>query len=147
MLRDRRALSPVFSTVIMILVVTIGMSIVFAYFVGFSRDFQLGPGSAVAELIEVEDVWFHYNQTTARWEITITLYSYGKVDSVNVNTLYINDEQVQDFNVQLIKSNSPLSQHGKVTVDDPDQYTHGLWYNFRLVTQRGSVFETAYLKP
>jgi len=143
MLRDRRAFSPVFSTVIMILVVTIGMSLVFAYFVGFSRDFQLGPGSAVAELIEVEDVWFHDNQ------ITINLYSYGKVDSVNVNTLYINDVRVPDFtNVQLIKSNSPLRQHDNVTVADapPFARAHGS-YRFRLVTNRGSVFETEYIKP
>ena len=142
MLRDRRAFSPVFSTVLMILMVTIGMSLVFAYFVGFSRDFQLGPGSAVAELIEVEDVWFHDNK------ITINLYSYGKVDSVNVNTLYINDVRVQDFtNVQLIKSSSPLSQHGEVTVADPFPDASGLPYRFRLVTKRGSVFETEYLKP
>ncbi|MCK5628411.1 hypothetical protein KAI12_03005, partial [Candidatus Bathyarchaeota archaeon] len=54
--RDKRAVSPVLGTVIMILIVVLGMSLVFGFFVDYVSDYQSGRGSSVMELVEIEDV-------------------------------------------------------------------------------------------
>jgi flagellin-like protein len=58
LLRNRRALSPVFSTILLIMIVVIGMTVVFAFFVNYVKDYQTGSGSSVFEAAQIEDVWF-----------------------------------------------------------------------------------------
>ena len=63
LLRNKRALSPVISTVLMILVVMIGMSVVFSSVVFYADSYRAGAGSAVLESLTVEDTWLHTNST------------------------------------------------------------------------------------
>ena len=44
-IKNSKAVSAVLSTILMILIVVIGMSLVFAFFVNYVRDYQLGRGS------------------------------------------------------------------------------------------------------
>jgi len=132
---SRRAVSPVVSAVLMILVVMIGMSLLFAFFVNYARDFQTGSGSAVLESMVIEDVWFN---GTSRVEVWV--YNVGKVD-LEVAAFYINDERAS------IDSGSDVAvsvgEHGKLTVSS-DFSLHNI-YDFRMVTTRGSAFEGRYV--
>ena len=142
LLKDRRGVSPIFTTVLLILLVVWGMSFAFAFFVNYVRDFQAGRGSAVMELLCIEDVWFKDVDVTG--PIEIWLYNYGKV-SANVTTLYIDGQPVV-FNLPDAFLEIPVGQHGKITTVD-------LWvdsdsaYNFKVTTQRGAGCEGKYVSP
>ena len=90
LLRNRRALSPVIAAVIMILVTTVGMSVLFAFFVNYTREYQLGSGSAVLESFVIEDVWIKSSDTVEIW-----VYNVGEVD-LSVTYVYINDIPVEE---------------------------------------------------
>lgn len=143
LLRDLKAVSPVLTTVLLILVIVLGMSMLFAYFTSYVADFQLGQGSSVMELIEIEDVWFRDEQ-----KIRITLYNYGKVE-IRVTSIYMDDKPV-DFlgelgDVNLVEI--PVDGHGAIEVQPSDPLTESTSYRFKLVTDRGSVFEGEYVTP
>ncbi len=63
--KSKRAVSPVIATVLMILIVMAGMTILFAFIGAYAQSFQAGSGSAVLESLTVEDVWFKNVQPVA----------------------------------------------------------------------------------
>jgi len=130
---SRKGLSPVLSTVLMILVVIIGMSLLFAFFVNYARDFQTGSGSAVLESMVIEDVWFR-DSTTEVW-----VYNVGKVDS-RITTFYVDGRQVwpSDWYVDV-----PVGGHEKLPV--PYDFESGTSYSFKIVTARGTALEGVYI--
>lgn len=139
LLRDRKAVSPVVSAVIMILVAVIGMTVLFAFFVGYARDFQMGSGSAVLESMVIEDVWF---RDPINDEIEIWVYNAGKVN-FTVTNVYINDFQAN------IKSNDgsvEVGDHGRIVVEPLSSMSPGdnELYVVKLVTTRGSAVEGSY---
>jgi len=138
--KNRKAVSNVIGTILMILVVVVGMSMVFAYFVNFVKDYQTGSGSSVMELVSIEDVWFRFN---TGGNVTIWLYNYGKVD-VTVSTFYVNGQSI-DFHSLTI----PVGQHMNTTVqaNNGNEWTPGATYDFKFVTERGSDFEGDYTVP
>lgn len=141
LLRSRRAVSPVLTTVIMILVVIGGMSVAFAYFTGYVKDFQIGRGSSIMELICMEDVWFQDEQT-----IRIAIYNYGKVE-VKIVSLYI-DNILVAFQADNSSENFieiPVKGHGVIIVDH--SLIENTGYRFKLVTDRGSIFEEQHISP
>ncbi len=93
-IRRRRAVSTVFSTILMILIVTIAMSVLFSYTVGYSSSFQQGRGSSRLEMIEFEDVWFRSQTQTAAEHIIISIYNYGDLNVTIVNA-YMDGLQVK----------------------------------------------------
>jgi flagellin-like protein len=133
--RNRKAVSNVIGTILMIVVVVAGMSIVFGYIVNYVKDYQTGSGASVMELATIEDVWF-LNPST----INITLYNYGKV-TITVSTLYIDGQLQSTFNQQI-----PIGGHAELP---PVQYdwTSGTAYDFKLVTERGTAIEGEYVSP
>jgi flagellin-like protein len=134
LIRSRKGLSPVLSTVLMILVAITGMSLLFAFFVNYARDFQLGSGSAVRESVVIEDVCFNSTSHVEVW-----VYNVGKVD-FKITTVYINDKQAS------IASGSDVAvsvgKHGKLMVSS--DFALGGIYDFKIVTERGSAFEGRY---
>jgi flagellin-like protein len=130
--RSRKAVSSVIGTILMILVVVVGMSMAFGYFVNFVKDYQAGRGASVMELISIEDVWFKAGGNS----VEMWLYNYGKV-SVKMSTFYVDGRQVSLNNVDV-----PVGGHVPVTVQT--QWLQGVTYHFKLVTDRGSVFEGDY---
>jgi len=145
--RNKKAVSNIVGTILMILVVTVGMSILFSFFVTFVKNYQAGSGSSVMEMISIEDVWFNATGGNA----TIWLYNYGKVD-VTVSTLYVNSISY-NFTSMII----PVGEHMSTTVqygnysnggsDGTPAWTQGGTYDFKFVTERGSVFEGDYTVP
>jgi flagellin-like protein len=78
LLKNRRALSPVFSTILLIVIVVIGMTVAFGFFVNYVRDYQTGSGSSVLEAAEIEDVWFrHTNPNDVSLPVTSGLLGVG----------------------------------------------------------------------
>jgi flagellin-like protein len=133
--RNKKAVSSVVGTILMILVVVAGMSIAFGYFVNFVKDYQAGQGASVMELVSVEDVWFKIGGSN----VGMWLYNYGKVD-MTIGTLYVNGQSV---NLNAI--DVPVGRHVNMIVQLP--WFPGVVYHFKLVTERGSAFESDYTAP
>lgn len=142
-LKDRKGISPVFTTVTLILVVVLGMSTLFAYFIDYVKDFQLGQGSSILELIEIEDVWFKDNHL-----INITVFNFGKVD-VKITAIYIDGEPAVYIDNENNTSHIEIrvGKHSSIGAQPPNPLTNSTRYNFKLVTERGSIFESEYMSP
>jgi flagellin-like protein len=140
LIRNRKAVSNVIGTILMILVVVAGMSIAFGYFINFVKDYQAGRGASVMELISIEDVWFK-DQNTQRI-IDIWLYNCGKVPTT-VSTLYIDGRQQSGF------TPISISVGGHAELSPPVQFnwTPGTSYDFKFVTDRGTAIEGEYVSP
>jgi FlaG/FlaF family flagellin (archaellin) len=134
--RSRRAVSPVVSTVLMMLVVMVGMSLLFAFFVNYAHDFQVGSGSAVLESMTVEDVWFRDSTHVEIW-----VYNLGKVD-FEITTIYVNGTQAvapKPLSLPVL-----IGKHGSITVTPSISLTPGDVCSFKIITARGSAFEGEY---
>ena len=110
LLKNKKGVTPVISAVIMILVVMIGMSALFSFFVSYSKDYQIGSGSAVFEVVTVEDLWFKDSNTVELW-----LLNYGKVD-VKITDVYVNDVSIGFAPDDLAIG---VGEHGQLTVSMP----------------------------
>jgi hypothetical protein len=110
------------------------MSVAFGYFVNFVRDYQTGRGGSVMELVSIEDVWFKADNGT----IDISLINYGKVD-VNITSVYMDSQPVNFASSGSI----PVGEHGTVTLNTG--WMSGESYHFKLISERGSVFEGEYV--
>ena len=143
LLRCRRAVSPVIAAVLMIMVAIIGMSLLFAFFVNYARDFQLGRGSAVLESMVIENVWIHNSTTVSIW-----VYNVGKVD-LEVSNVFVNDLRAVVTHVDGVPvagSDSlfevGVGEHVRFSVLSDS--LRGDANLFRLVTARGSAVEGRY---
>ena len=133
-LKSKKAVSPVVSAVIMILVATIGMSVLFAFFVNYARDFQTGSGSAVLESMVVEDIWVKDPNNVEIW-----VYNVGKVD-FNITSVYINDFQV----ARALQVRIEVGKHGRLILNLMNPVNVNEPNLFKLVTLRGSAVEVRY---
>jgi flagellin-like protein len=150
--RNRRAVSPVLSTVLLILIVVVGMSMVFAFFVDYVADYQSGRGSSVMERIEIEDVRFVSNDTIEMW-----LYNYGEIEA-EFDLMFVNGLAVKNFTYTgaipgLYDMDSdgtlelPAGAHARFNVTLNYDWAPDFPYNIRIVTERGSAFEREYYSP
>jgi FlaG/FlaF family flagellin (archaellin) len=137
LLKNKKGVSPVVSAVIMMLVVMIGMSALFAFFVNYAKDFQLGSGSSVLESMTVEDVWFKGEPN----RVDVWVYNIGKVN-FTITAIYVNDT-IAAF---LTPSSLPIGvgKHGSITVTPSFSIEEGDVCRFKLVTSRGTSFEGEY---
>jgi flagellin-like protein len=141
---NKKAVSPVIATILMILIVMAGMTILFAFIGVYAQSFQAGSGSAVLESIAIEDVWFksdigdHY--------LYIWVYNTGKVD-FTIDSIYVNSAPVTPT---LYDSNhNPIEQTTPITIGSHIQIKVTSWaagstYIVKIVTSRGSGFEGTY---
>ena len=129
--RNNRALSTVISTILMIMVVMIGMTLLFAYVTVYAENYKEGIGGAVMESLTIEDV------SVKGSTVTIWVYNAGKVDST-IHTVY-NDQGVAltDATGKInIDVDAQMASHVKITLN----YDSNLdWV--KIVTMRGSEFE------
>lgn len=136
------------STVIMILIVTIAMSLLFTFFVGYASDFQQGQGSAGLELIEVEDVWFMKSPASC---INVSMYNYGEVD-VNITSVYLDDlpYHLYKYEGSLMTEISsvfvPSGGHADGVLVQVN-WVHQENYHVKFVSERGASFEGVYWSP
>lgn len=154
--RSRRGLSTVISTILMIMVVMIGMSILFGFVVYYSQTYQAGVGGSVLEYLTVEDIWMEYGDDTVK----ITVYNPGTQENLGtdvnfeVTTIFVNNAPLINckgdsssnpnfdsiyFNEkeQLVRAGESVTFEGKWSENfDPDRA-----YTFKFVTMRGSIIE------
>jgi flagellin-like protein len=140
--RKRRGISPIFSNILLILIIVLGMSFAFAFLTGYVTDFQLGQGSAIMELIEFEDVWFR-----SKTRIDVTLYNYGKAD-VKVLSVYLDGLQANFNNTNNdIFLTLAMGEHGSIRITPPHPLFVNTVYKLRIVTERGSAFDGQFNTP
>ena len=145
--RNRKAVSPVIATVLMILVTMAGMSILFGFVISYSDAYKAGVGSSVMESLTIEDIWLSPHSTTYNSEVQISVYNVGKVDST-ITSMYANGLKLtENGNLNL---NKPIAvgQHLTITLDwSPNRWVHGQEYTFRVSTLSGSNFDIKYTAP
>ena len=138
--RNRRAISPVFSTVLLVLIVVVGMSAVFSFFVDYVSDYQEGRGSSVMELLEIEDVRFVGNDSMEVW-----LFNYGELDLM-LDSVYVNRLNAT-LNYYTGDWSLNPNQHKKFTVTLDYEWVPDAPYILRFITDRGRAVEREYTAP
>lgn len=133
------------STILMIMVVMVGMSVLFAFVAFYSQNYQAGLGSSVLESITIEDVWLKPSSpgsSSYGSEATVWLFNSGKVDS-NVTAVYINGLAAA-INLDV---SVPIGGHVPVTVQAGSSWQSGNRYEFQVNTLRGSNFMEVVYAP
>ena len=87
--RNRKAVSPVIATILMILVVMVGMSIAFSYVVVYANNYKAGAGSSVLESLTIEDVWVQGNTVQVTVYNTATQANLGYNVNLQVTAIYV----------------------------------------------------------
>jgi flagellin-like protein len=147
---NRRAVSPVIATVLMILITMIGMTLLFAFVSSYSDNYKAGIGSSVMESITFEDTWL-LNSTYINYNNTVIfqLYNVGKVDSV-INSIYVNglaltvSDVSSNFN---FNTKVPIGGHVPITAYWTQNWVSGQTYTFKISTKSGSIFNIDYKAP
>jgi flagellin-like protein len=148
--RNKKAVSPVIATVLMILVTMVGMTLLFAFVSSYSDSYKAGIGSQVSESLTVEDVWFSPHSTAYNNEVQISVYNAGKVDST-ITSIYADGLKLTDtpnvqgnFNLNLMV---PVGEHSHITLYWNHVWTSNETYTFTIATKTGSSFEMTYRAP
>jgi flagellin-like protein len=139
--KNKKAVSPVIGTILMIMITMIGMTLLFAFVASYSQTYKAGIGSSVMESLTIEDIWLSYDSDTYNSHVLIHVYNSGKIDceitSVYLDRLALNT----NLNVEIkAGEHIPLllnREDGRAW--DPTQT-----YTFQVSTLRGSNFELKY---
>jgi flagellin-like protein len=150
-LRNKKAVSPVIATVLMILVTMAGMTILFGFVISYSDAYKAGIGGSVMEVLTVEDIWLSPGSTSGyNTAVNLTIYNVGKVDST-VTSVYVNGLKLVDtpgghnFN---LKEDIAIGERKQITLYlDGTTWSSEQTYIFRISTQRGSIFDVPYTAP
>jgi hypothetical protein len=110
----------------------------FAFFVNYAADYQLGRGSAVLESMVIENVWIRDSTTVEIW-----VYNVGEVE-LEISDVFVNDFQAP-FTSDVDQGIVAVEEHGKLVVTPLEPLGTQVNYVFKLVTVRGSVVEGTYL--
>jgi flagellin-like protein len=144
---NRKAVSPVIATVLMILVTMAGMTILFAFVSSYSDNYKAGIGSSVMESLIVEDIWLSPHNPTYNSEVQITVYNVGKVDST-ITSMYANGLKLTENNKLNLNKPIAVGQHLTISLDwRPNSWVHDQEYTFRVSTLSGSNFDIKYTAP
>ncbi len=138
--KNNRALSTVISTILMIMVVMIGMTLLFAYVTVYAQNYKEGVGGAVMESLTIEDVWFTGDKT-----VQISLYNTGKVDC-QVAGVY--DNGLALSNPTNLNTQVTVGEHLLIVAQCPQDWA--AWSsanNLKIVTSRGSEFTGSFNYP
>jgi hypothetical protein len=137
--KNRTGVSTVIGTILMIMVVMVGMSILFGGIIVYSDSFQEGRGSSVLESITVEDVYF--KSTPSPNYVELTLFNTGKVE-LKVTNVYI-DGQMATLSPDPLTI--PEGEHRVLKVTPTgESFAPNNDYHFKIVTSRGTGFEGTY---
>jgi FlaG/FlaF family flagellin (archaellin) len=155
--RKNRALSTVISTILMIMVVMIGMTLLFAYVTVYAQNYKEGVGGAVMESLTIEDVMVQSDKRT----LSVTVYNsankanLGSDVDIRINAIYVGGVALINVIDGTINFNEPpvnaaagqnhITFTCRLSSTEPDLQTGGM-YDISIVTQRGSTFK-AYFIP
>jgi hypothetical protein len=145
--RNKKGLSTVISTILMIMVVMVGMSVAFAYVAVYAQSYKAGIGSSVMESLTIEDIYLKGAGPVYNNQVTLSVYNAGKIDAT-INVIYINGvaatngSSTINFNI-----NVPVGTHIPITVQASSTWVRGDTYEFKVNTVRGSNFEESIIAP
>ncbi len=149
--RNKKGLSTVISTILMIVVVMVGMTILFAYVAVYAQNYQAGVGSSILESLTIEDVWIQ-NSTA----VQLTVYNTGTATNLGTNVdltvaaIYVDGTALTtSSSSNNINFNELIIAGDHVTIDGywSEGFHSGITYDFKIVTVRGSNFEVQYTDP
>jgi flagellin-like protein len=144
--KNKKAVSPVIATVLMILVTMVGMTLLFAFVSSYSENYKAGIGSSVMESLTVEDIWLSPQSSIYNFEVNITVYNVGKIDST-ITSVYANGLKLTNATNDSFNFNLPVKvgQHLTIPLHWPSgPWQNGQTYTFRVTTLRGSNFDISY---
>jgi flagellin-like protein len=149
--RNKKAVSPVIATVLMIMVTMAGMTILFGFVISYSDAYKAGVGSSVMESLTIEDIWLSPHSSNYNSEVQITVYNVGKVDST-ITSMYANGLKLTENDNLNLHKLITVGQHLTITLDwkpngQNQVWVHGQEYTFRISTLSGSKFDMKYTAP
>jgi flagellin-like protein len=145
--KNKKAVSPVIATVLMILVTMAGMAILFGFVISYSDSYKAGIGSSVMESLVVEDIWLSPGRVSNyNHEVQISIFNVGKVDST-ITSAYVNGEALTKNDNLNLKVPISVGQHLTIVLDSNRDWSHGQLYTFRISTLSGSNFDITYTAP
>jgi hypothetical protein len=131
-LSDKRALTPVLSTLLLTVVAVAGMALATTATYVVTTNLRQN----ISERFIVEDLWF--NNSTV--EINVYLYNVGKV-AIHISAVYVNRTSqpfTKPFNLE-------IGEHKWLNVSE--NWTAGNLYFVNIVTTRGTHVESYYKAP
>ncbi len=101
--RNKKAVSPVIATVLMIMVTMAGMAILFGFVISYSDAYKAGVGSSVMESLTIEDIWLSPNSPNGLYnsQVQISVYNVGKVDST-ITSIYVNGLKLTESDQSMV---------------------------------------------
>jgi len=146
-LQNRKAISPVIATVLMILVTMAGMAILFGFVISYSDAYKKGVGSSVMESLTIEDIWISPpSLPVSSHPVQLSIYNVGKVDST-ITSAYVNGLALTKSGILNLKESITIGQHINITLNWNQAFSHGQQYTFRISTLSGSNFDITYTAP
>jgi len=150
LLRNRKAVSPVIATVLMIMVTMAGMAILFGFVISYSDAYKAGVGSSVRESLTIEDIWISPPSPPSISDplhtVQLSVYNVGKVDST-ITSAYINGLALTKSGNLNLKESITIGQHLTIALNWNQAFGHGQQYTFRISTLSGSNFDITYTAP
>jgi flagellin-like protein len=143
---NKKAVSPVIATVLMIMVTMVGMTILFGFVISYSDGYKAGVGSSVMESLTIEDIWLSPHSPSYTNEVQISVYNVGKVDST-ITSAYVNGLALTKNGNLNLKESITVGQHLIITLNWNQPFGRGQQYTFRISTQSGSNFDITYKAP
>ncbi len=143
---NKKAVSPVIATVLMIMVTMAGMTILFGFVISYSDAYKAGVGSSVMESLTIEDIWLSPHSTSYNFAVQISIYNVGKVDST-ITSMYANGLKLTDNGNLNLNKPIAIGQHLTITLDWSQVWIPGQQYTFRVSTLSGSNFDIKYTAP
>ena len=146
--RNKKGLSTVISTILMIVVVMVGMTLLFAYVAVYADNYKAGIGSSILESLTIEDVWITGPQT-----VQLSVYNTGTTTNLGTNVdltvaaIYVNGTALTtSSSSNNINFNELIGAGDHVPIDGycSEGFQSGNTYDFKIVTMRGSNFEAQY---
>ncbi|MEM1565797.1 MAG: hypothetical protein QW510_01740 [Candidatus Bathyarchaeia archaeon] len=134
LLKDKRAISPVLSNLLLMVVAVAAMSIAAATTYVVTANLR----EVMGERFIVEDVWF--NNETGVNQISVYIRNTGKV-SITISAVYINNTPTYSF----ARLDLGLGSHGWLNITYP--WESGSAYRIKIVTLRGNSLEDYYKAP
>ena len=146
--RNKKAVSPVIATMLMILVVMIGMTVAFSYVVFYTDNYKAGVGSSVLETLTIEDVWYEPNTNPdyPLHKIHVTVYNpatkanMGYDVNLEVSMIYLDGSALADVNAGPVKA----GEHVTFTGTRIRSLDSGQDYIIQVTTLRGSNFRISF---
>ncbi|RLI17515.1 hypothetical protein DRO54_11425 [Candidatus Bathyarchaeota archaeon] len=128
--RNVKAVSPVLSNILLIVIAVSAMSIATAATYVITTNLR----EAMGERFIIEDVWFKPGN-----KIAIYIHNTGKV-SITIDSVYINKKAVPISNLHL-----DVGGHGWLNVTYA--WLSGTAYHIKVVSKRGTGFADYYVAP